>query len=193
MKNPLNKVGITFGIVLAIYYILFNCTLFFTDQTLFANKFVGFFNIGITIILGVLTVYIARKKVGGYVTFKEAFTPFLIAIAIGVTANYIVYNILFNLVDPSAKDLINKALYDMLVETLANSGLPQEQINEQLAKSKELNLFDPQKQLFMWSGSILRNSILGLLLAAIFKNKSEFTTLPKTDDEQEIAPSDSNS
>lgn len=193
MKNPLNKVGITFGIVLAIYYLLFNCTLFFTDQTLFANKFVGFFNIGITIILGVLTVYIARKKVGGYVTFKEAFTPFLIAIAIGVTANYIVYNILFNLVDPSAKDLINKVLYDMLVETLDNSGLPQEQINEQLTKSKELNLFDPQKQIFMWSGSILRNCILGLLLAAIFKNKSEFTPLAHTDAQQATTETDSNS
>lgn len=179
MNTPSNKVGITFGIILAIYYIIFNCSLFFTDVTLFANKFVGFFNMGIIIILGICTVFIARKKSGGYVTFREAFTPYLIAITIGVTVNYIVYNILFNLVDPSAKDIINTELYNMLIETLNNSGLPQEQIDEQLNKAKEISQFEVKSQIFMWAGSILRNSILGLLLAAIFKNKSEFTPQPE--------------
>ncbi|MGG5576027.1 DUF4199 domain-containing protein [Myroides sp. C15-4] len=190
MKNPLNKVGITFGIVLAIYYILFNCTLFFTDQTLFANKFVGFFNMAIIIIIGVLCVFAAKRRMGGYLTFREAFTPFLIMIAIGVTVNFAMYNILFQLVDPSAKDVINKVLNDMLVETLNNSGLPQSQIDEQFAKAKELNQFEPKSQLFMWAGSILRNSILGLLLAAIFKNKSEFTNPAPVVEQEETAAKD---
>lgn len=193
MKNPLNKVGITFGIVLALYYVLFNCTLFFTDKTLFANKFVGFFNMFVIIVIGVLCVFTAKRKVGGYVTFREAFTPYLITVAIGVTVNYLMYNILFNLVDPSAKELINKVLHDMLIETLNNSGLPQEQINEQLSKSEELNQFEPGSQLFMWAGSILRMSILGLLLAAIFKNKSEFTTPVKEEEQTESTSSESNS
>ncbi|MBB1139976.1 DUF4199 domain-containing protein [Myroides sp. WP-1] len=193
MKNPLNKVGITFGIVLALYYVLFNCTLFFTDKTLFANKFVGFFNMFVIIVIGVLCVFMAKRKVGGYVTFREAFTPYLITVAIGVTVNYLMYNILFNLVDPSAKELINTVLHDMLVDTLNNSGLPQEQINEQLSKSEELNQFEPGSQLFMWAGSILRMSILGLLLAAIFKNKSEFTTPIKEEDQAESTSSESNS
>ncbi|WP_158962786.1 DUF4199 domain-containing protein [Myroides fluvii] len=193
MKNPLNKVGIIFGIVLAIYYILFNCTLFFTDQTLFANKFVGFFNMAIIIIIGVLCVFTAKRKMGGYVTFREAFTPFLVMIVIGVTVNYLMYNILFNLVDPSAKELINKVLYDMLVETLNNSGLPQEQITEQLTKAKAISQFEPKSQLFMWAGSILRNSILGLLLAAIFKNKSEFTDTNNEEAQQASTATDQNS
>lgn len=193
MKNPLNKVGITFGIVLALYYILFNCTLFFTDKILFANKFVGFFNMAVIIIIGVLCVFIARRKVGGYVTFREAFTPYLITIAIGVTVNYLMYNILFNLVDPSAKEVINTVLHDMLVDTLNNSGLPQEQINEQLSKSQELNQFEPKSQLFMWAGSILRMSILGLLLAAIFKNKSEFTNMNNDEAQEASTATDQNS
>ncbi|MCC9041308.1 DUF4199 domain-containing protein [Myroides sp. M-43] len=175
MKNQLNKVGVTFGIILAVYYLLFNCIIFFTDKTLFANTFAGFFNIGIMVILGVVTIYTARKKAGGYVTFREAFTPYFIAIVIGITANYLIYNILFNIVDPSAKDVLNNALYDMLVKTLDGSGLPLEQINEQLEKAREIQQFAPKSQLFLWAGSILRNSILGILLAAIFKNKSEFT------------------
>lgn len=174
MKNALNKVGVTFGVVLAVYYILFNCVIFFTDKALFASTFAGFFNIAIMVILGVTTIYFARKKAGGYLTFREAFTPYFIAILIGVTANYIIYNILFNIVDPSAKEMLKNTLYEMLVKTLDSSGLPQDQINEQLEKARNISQFAPKSQLFMWAGSILRNSILGLLLAAIFKNKSEF-------------------
>lgn len=174
MKSTVNKVGITFGIILAIYYILFNCVIFFTDQTLFANTLAGFFNMGVVVCLGILSVLVAKNKCGGYVTFREAFTPYLIMITIGVTVNYIVYNLLFNVVDPAAKDVVNKALYEMLIQTLDNSGLPQDQIDEQLQKARDISQFAPKSQLFMWAGSILRNSILGLLLAAIFKNKSEF-------------------
>lgn len=175
MKNQLNKVGVTFGIILAVYYLLFNCVIFFTDKTLFVNTYAGFFNIAVTVLIGIATIYFARKKAGGYVTFREAFTPFFVAALIGVTANFIVNNILFNLVDPSAKDLIDQKLYGMLVETLKGSPLTQEQITEQLAKAKDLKQYAPKAQLFLWAGSILRNSVIGILLAAIFKNKSEFT------------------
>lgn len=175
MKNQLNKVGVTFGIILAVCYTLFNCIIFFTDKTLYVNTYAGFFKIIMTILIGITTIYFARKKAGGYVTFREAFTPFFIVTLIGVTVSYIVDFILFNLVDPSAKDFIDQHLYAMLVETLKGSPLTQEQITEQLTKAKELKQFAPKAQLFLWAGSILRNSVIGILLAAIFKNKSEFT------------------
>ncbi|MEC4114323.1 DUF4199 domain-containing protein [Myroides pelagicus] len=174
MQTNTNRVGINFGILLAIYYTIFNLGLFYSDVTLFTNKFIGMFNIAFIVIIGVITIYIARRKAGGYVTFREAFTPFLIATAIGVTVNYIVYYILFNLVDSSAKDTVHNIMMDMLMDTLNNSGLEQDQINDQIAKAKDLDQFTLRSMLFLWAGSILRNSVIGLLLAAIFKNKSEF-------------------
>ena len=185
MKNPVNRVGIIFGIILAVYYILFNTIIFFTDLSLFSNPFAGFTSMGVVIILGVLTVFLARRKAGGYVTFREGFTPYLLMITIGVTVNYIVYNILFHLVDPSAQEVVNKDLYDMLIQTLNNSGLPQEQIDSQLQKAAETTQFAGKSQIFLWAGSILRNSVLGLLLAAIFKNKSEFIPMQPTHDLEE--------
>lgn len=174
MKNPINRVGITFGIILAAYYTLFNTISFFANRSLFTDKFAGFANMGVILVIGLLTIIIAKNKSGGQVTFREAFTPYLIMIAIGVSVNAITYFILFNFVDPSAKEEIKNTLYQMLVETLNNSGLPDVEIQEQLEKAKHLDQFQPKTQLFSWAGSILRNSILGLFLAAIFKNKSEF-------------------
>lgn len=177
MKDPMRKVGIIFGIILAVYYILFNSISFFVNRNLFTDKFAGFMNMGVIVIIGLLTIIFAKKKAGGYLTFREAFTPYLIMVVIGVSVNTLVYAILFNFVDPGAKDEINKTLYEMLVQTLNNSGLPEAEIQEQLDKARKLDQFQFKSQLFSWAGSILRNSILGLFLAAIFKNKSEFTSL----------------
>ena len=185
MKNPVNRVGIIFGIILAVYYTIFNTVIFFTDLSLFSNPFAGFTSMGVVIILGVLTVFLARRKAGGYVTFREGFTPYLLMITIGVTVNYVVYNILFNFVDPSAQEVINKDLYNMLIQTLENSGLPQEQVDDQLQKAAGITQFVAQTQIFLWAGSILRNSVLGLLLAAIFKNKSEFIPMHPADMQEE--------
>ncbi|TDS59597.1 DUF4199 domain-containing protein [Myroides indicus] len=177
MKNPIHKVGIIFGIILAAYYILFNVISFFTSRNLFTDKFAGFANMGVIIVIGLLTIILAKKKAGGFLTFREAFTPYLIMVVIGVSTNAITYYLLFNFVDPSAKEEINKTLYEMLVQTLNNSGLPEADIQDQLNKASKLDQFQFKSQLFSWAGSILRNSILGLFLAAIFKNKSEFSPL----------------
>ncbi|MBN8105790.1 hypothetical protein J0J22_23505, partial [Vibrio vulnificus] len=52
--------------------------------------------------------------------------------------------------------------------------------------ARDISQFAPKSQLFMWAGSILRNSILGLLLAAIFKNKSEFEFISPVEQQKEV-------
>ncbi|MTG97954.1 MULTISPECIES: DUF4199 domain-containing protein [Myroides] len=183
MKNPLNKVGIQFGIILSIYYIIFNCALFFTDVTLFANKIIGMVNIAFFIIIGVITIFMARRKAGGFVTFREAFTPYFISIAIGITVKYLLLVVLFNVVDPSANDTLRQIMMEMQIETLTNLEIPQDQINEQIEAAKNLDQFSPKSTLSMWAIHIVINSILGFLLAAVFRNKSEFTQPTTTAEE----------
>lgn len=175
MKNVINKTGVQFGVLLSIYFAIFNIGIFYFDKTMFVHTAVGFFNIAVIILIGIAVIAFAKKRVGGYITFKDAFTPYLIMVSIGLTVNYALYNILFNLVDPSAQLELNNALLAMLQETLKGSPFTPEQIAEQIDKAKHLEAFAPKSQLFLWAGSILRYSILGLLIAAIFKNKSEFT------------------
>lgn len=179
MKNLITKTGVQFSIILSIYYTLFNVGIFFFDRTLFVNTFVGFFNIAFILLIGITVIAVTKKKIGGYITFKDAFTPYLIMISIGLTVNYLLYNILFNIVDPTAQTEVNDALMVMLHETLKGSPFTQEQIAEQIDKAKNLEAFAFKSQIFLWAGSILRYSILGLLLAAIFKNKSEFMPRPE--------------
>lgn len=181
MEKTANKIGVKFGLILAAYYVIFDCVLFFIDQSLFTNIYLGFLNISITVLLAITCIVLAKKAFGGYVTFKEAFTPYLIFILIGVTTNMLTYYILFTLIDPSAQIAIRDSLYQTAVETINALGMPEEDRLQKIAQAKDSNPFTFQGQIFSWAGSILKYCILGFLLAAIFKNKSEFFPIQAQD------------
>ncbi|WP_010250975.1 DUF4199 domain-containing protein [Myroides injenensis] len=185
MKNSINKIGIRFGLILALYYLLFDCIVFYTDQSLFTSLPLGFLNIGVTIVLAVACMLISKKAAGGYITFKDIFTPYLIYIAIGVTANMAIYYLLFTVADPTAQDSLRETLYQMAVERIDAIGLVDDDRIAKLEQAKESNPFTFKAQIFAWAGSILKYCILGFLLAAIFRNKSEFMQpLPKEKSEK---------
>ncbi|MHC5202567.1 DUF4199 domain-containing protein [Myroides sp. LJL119] len=188
MGNPINKIGIRFGLILAAYYLVFDCVVFFTDKNLFTNLPLGFLNIFVTIALAIGCVLMAKKTIGGYITFKEAFTPYLIFVLIGVTTNMVVYYILFNFVDPESQLPLRDALYNMAIQRIDSLGLPEPERLEKIAQAKDSNPFTFQTQIFSWAGSILKYCILGFLLAAIFRNKSEFTTVAKPGDQTQNPP-----
>lgn len=177
MENPINKIGVRFGLILAAYYIVFDCVVFFTDKNLFTNLPLGFLNIFVTVALAIGCVLMAKKQIGGYITFKEAFTPYLIYILIGVTTNMVVYYVLFNFVDPNSQLPLRDALYEMAIHRIDSLGLPEAERLEKIAQAEQSNPFTFQTQVFSWAGSILKYCILGFLLAAIFRNKSEFPPL----------------
>ncbi|MHC5353007.1 DUF4199 domain-containing protein [Myroides sp. LJL115] len=180
MKDPINKIGIKFGLILAAYYTLFDCIVFFTDQNLFTNIPLGFLNIFVTIALAIGCILMAKKQIGGYITFKEAFTPYLLYVLIGVTVNMVVYYILFNFVNPNAQEPLRDTLYQMAIDKINALGMPEADRLAKIKQAEESNPFTFQTQVFAWAGSILKYCILGFLLAAIFRNKSEFTPVEKS-------------
>lgn len=177
MNAILKNIGVRTGFLLATYYAIVSTAVFFIDKTLLIKPALGFVNILVVLAIGTLAIVMTKNRLGGRITFREAFTPYLITIAIGLTFNAVLYYILFTIIDPSAKLFINERLLEMGIQNLQNSGLPEEQIQEQIEKAKSLDTFSFRSQLFSLAGTILRSSIGGLLLAAIFKNKSEFETV----------------
>lgn len=175
--NPIiKKTGITFGLILATYYILFNVILFLVNPMLFTKPAIGLISWGFFILLGIFAVYFTKRKLNNAITLKEAFTPFLMMITIGFVANIVVQSILFNFVDPQAKIEANQILLTKVEETLNASNLDPNDLVEKLQKAKDYDSFGIDTLLFSLVGSILRASIAGLLIALIFRNKSEFTT-----------------
>lgn len=168
------KTGLFFGFVLAFYYVVVNIITFFYDATLFTKPVLGIFNMVIVLILGILCVWITKRKSGNKLTFKNGFSAYLVMICIGFLANQLTIYILFNFVSPEFKEINNQLMLDLAQTNLTALDLSQEEIENQMAAAKAIDNFAVKNLLFSLAGSILRGSLAGLLIALIFKNKSQF-------------------
>lgn len=174
MNQITKKTGIFFGIVLAFYYIVINTIVFFYDPTLFTKTSFGIFNMVFVLIIGVLCVWLAKRRSGNMITFKEGFSAYLLMICIGFIANQLSIYFLFNFINPEFKAINNQLMLDLALNNLKALELPESEIQEKMEVAKNIDNFAFKNLIFNLAGSILRGSIAGLLISLIFKNRSEF-------------------
>ena len=71
----------------------------------------------------------------GVFTFKEAFTTYFIAAVIGILISTTFNIVLFNVIDPGAKETLNEIMIKYTVGMLQKFGTPASAINETVPKS----------------------------------------------------------
>lgn len=180
--NPISKkTGISFGLILAFYYLLANVIVFFADYTLFAKPYFGIVNMVVVLLLAISCVWITKKRLGNFITFKEGFSAFFIMIIIGFVTNMLLQFVLFNFVDSAAKEANNKIMIEMAQNIAKELSLPKEELEKQMEfiRNNPDDNFSFSSLIFSLAQSLLGASIAGLLISLTFRNKSEFST-PKT-------------
>jgi hypothetical protein len=171
MNEIIKKNGITYGIIAGVVGALITATIYAIDLNLFAKWWINISIILIYITIGIVLLSKTKKELKGVFSFKEAFTTYFIS---GVVATLISvgFNILlFNVIDPSAKDTLNEILIKSTAETLQKFGTPAAAINETVTKMQENNPYATVELLKGSVFSIAGTAFFGLLLALIFKSK----------------------
>lgn len=172
INEVIKKNGVTYGITLGIILALITAAMYAIDLKLFVSGWVGGLTFVLYLIIGILLLVKTKKEINGFFSFKDAFTTFFITTIIALAISTLFSIILFNVVDPGAKDTVNELLIKYMAETLQKFGTPASAVNEALAKMKENSPFSTIEQLKALIFSIVGYSILGLILAAFFKSKS---------------------
>lgn len=178
MNKTIKNNGILFGTILASWYSLSTLLIFFFYQELFVNVYMGFCNTLVSLSVATICLLVAKKKLGGRITFKDAFTSYLIPIVMGLAALITVSMILFNIVDPSMKEVfveMSLAFTDKNMNGLQVAPEAIEATKEQIRTSDNFS-FGNQFRAFAWK--TLLYSIGGMLIALIFRNQSEFSAIP---------------
>ncbi|SFD85717.1 DUF4199 domain-containing protein [Flavobacterium phragmitis] len=172
INEVIKKNGITYGIALGVILALITATLYAIDLKLFVSGWIGGLTFVIYVVVGILLLTKTKKEVNGFFSFKDAFTTFFIATIIAVAISSLFSILLFNVIDPEAKNTLSELLVKYMAETLQKFGTPASAINEALTKMRENNPFSVTEQLKGLVFSVIGYSILGLILAAFFKSKS---------------------
>ncbi|MDR6846573.1 DUF4199 domain-containing protein [Flavobacterium granuli] len=176
IENMINEVikknGITYGITLGVILALITATMYAIDLKLFVSNWIGPSIFVINLIVGIILLVKTKKDLNDSFSFKDAFTTYFITVLAALLISTLFSILLFNVIDPAAKETISEYLIKYMAEMLQKFGTPASSVNEALAKMRESNPFSTLEQLKGFVFSLALYSILGLILAAFFKSKT---------------------
>ncbi|MFV8343087.1 DUF4199 domain-containing protein [Flavobacterium sp. XS2P39] len=171
VNEIIKRNGITFGVISGIISALVTTSIYAIDLNLFTSWWVGVLILTIYLIIGIVLLSKTKKEVNGIFSFKDAFTTYFICAVVGILISTFFNIILFNVIDPAAKDTLRELTIKYTVSMMQKFGTPASAINEAIAKLKEN---DPYSVIELLKGSVFSivfSSIFGLIMAAFFKSK----------------------
>jgi hypothetical protein len=172
MNEIIKKNGIMFGAVIGLISVLTTALIYSIDLKLFTSWWIGVLNIIIYISISIYLLVKTKKELNGQFPFKSAFTTYFISVVIGILISTVFNIILFNYIDPAAKDTIKELTIKFAVEMMQKFNTPAEAVNQAIKDMQANDQFAVGQLLKGAVYSILFSSVFGLLLAAIFKSKT---------------------
>nr|WP_199002089.1 DUF4199 domain-containing protein [Flavobacterium sp. ASV13] len=172
INEVIKKNGITYGVMIGVASALITATIYAVDLNLFTAWWMGLIGIAISITISIILLSKTKRELKGIFSFKEAFTTYFIAAVIGILISTSFNIILFNVIDPSAKDTLSELMIKYTVGMMQKFGSPASVINETIEKMK---LSNPYSTLELLKGSVFAiviSAVFGLIFAAFFKSKS---------------------
>jgi hypothetical protein len=168
----IKKSASNYGLILGAIMALMTTLMYVLNPDLFTKWYIGIISFVVIIAVGIVSVAKAKGILDGIISFKEGFTVYFITIALGLIISTMVGIIIFNIVDPDMATFLQEKTLEMTAEMLQKFGTPQAAIDEQMAKMAEQNNFSIATQLKNYVFSLAFMSVIGLLVALIFKSKS---------------------
>lgn len=171
MNEIIKKNGVSYGIITGVVSALITTAIYSIDLNLFVKWWLGIMIFLVYIIISVILLSKTKKELKGVFSFKEAFTTYFISAVIGILISVGFNILLFNVIDPSAKDAINEIVIKYTAETMQKFGAPSASISEAVKKMQENNPYSTIELLKSSIFSTAGSALFGLLLALIFKSK----------------------
>jgi len=172
MTDLIKKTGFNIGLILGVLLILLSSYIYFVNLALLTDVWAGVSTLVLTVIFGIISIVVLKGKLGGFITFKEAFSGYFITILTGSLISCFYLIILYNFfLSAETKEAIIIAMRDFDVSLLKQNLMPQENIDKTLEVYKTFNPFSVSTVLTSFIKYLLRDCLIGFLVALIFRNK----------------------
>jgi hypothetical protein len=168
----IKKSAVNYGLILGAVLALMTTLMYVLNTELFTKWWIGILSFLVVIVVAIVSVAKAKGILGGIMSFKEAFTVYFITVAIGSLISTLVGILIFNIIDPDLAAFLQERTLEMTAEFLQKLGTPQAEIDKQMAKMADQDNFAIFSQLKNYVFGLAFMSVIGLLVALIFKTKN---------------------
>lgn len=184
MDSTIKSTASRFGLIIASVGIFYTLMAYLVNLELLVNTFAGIGIWAVNMILLIVAVSQVKKAFGGYLTFKEGFSTFVLTYIISALVSAVFGILLFSVIDPEAAERVQELIIETTVNMMERFGAPEDSITEQVEALESTNQFSVVNQVKGFFTGIVLYAVIGLIVAAIMKkNKPEF--IDQLDDTQE--------
>ena len=170
MDKSLKSLALNYGLYLALILSSFTIIGYAVYLDLFTEWWFGIGQMFIVIIFGIISAIKAKKLLGGFISFKNAFTAFFITILVGVAIPALIGFIIFNIVDVEAASILQQKIIDNQLAMMERFGAPQASIDDAMEQiQKEESFFSLGNTIKSIAYQLVGFSIIGLIVAAATK------------------------
>jgi len=165
----LKQSSINYGLILGAILGVTTTLIYVIDIELLTKWWLGIILFFIAIAVGIVSVAKSKDILGGFISFKEAFTSYFITMAIGLLINVIVGILIFVVIDPDAAAFLQEKVIEMSRSMMESFGAPEADINTAIAEMEGNNSYSFGSQLQAYVFQLVFYSVFGLLVALIMK------------------------
>ncbi|PKQ46364.1 DUF4199 domain-containing protein [Confluentibacter flavum] len=170
MKNSTKTLAIHYGLYLGSLLSIFTALGYAFNLGLLVNFWIMLLIIPIGIIcFGIFSTAKVKKKLNGFLDFKQAFSSYFITVAIGIMISTFVTILIFNFIDKDAALEAKNILIENTENMLINAGAPNQAISENINKIESQDTFALGIQLKSLAQSLIFFAVIGLIVAAVMK------------------------
>ena len=169
MNDAVKSAASKYGPTIAGISIAYTLVAYLIDMKLMVNTWAGISLWVVNFALLIIAVRAAKKAMDGFISFKNAFTTFIMTFVISSLLSTVFNIVLFAVVDPAAAQELQELTIETTISFMEKLGTPESELEKQVAAMEEANQFSMGNQVKGFFMGIVFYAILGLIVAAVMK------------------------
>ena len=169
MEKSLRDSAVQYGLYVGLILSTFTVVSYAVNIELLTKWWLGIILFLIIVIMGIVSTAKAKSILGGFISFKQAFSAWFITIVVGIAISTAVNILLFNVIDPEAAEMVKQATIEATVSMMENFGTPQEAIDQAIVEIENTNQFAIGNLLQSLAFQFIFYAVIGLIVALVMK------------------------
>ncbi|WP_299116606.1 DUF4199 domain-containing protein [uncultured Winogradskyella sp.] len=172
MEKSLKSSSLNYGMYLGLILSAFTIIAYALNIELLVNFWIMLLLLPlVAIVFGIISTAKAKSILGGFMSFKQAFSSYFITVAIGMIISSLVSIVLFGFIDPDAATMLQEIGMEKARAFMESMGAPESEINKAMAKAAEEDAMSISSQLYNIAKGLIFYAVIGLIVALIMKKK----------------------
>ncbi|AWA31281.1 hypothetical protein HYN48_14920 [Flavobacterium magnum] len=172
MTSIVKKTGLQSGIALGTLLILLSAYIYFQDLGWFNNVVVGMLTLLGIVISGTAAAILVRRKLGGFITFREAFATYFLTIFTAHAMQCVFAVIITSFVlTTETKVSMKQQMYEFNLNLMKQNLAPEADKDKMTASWPAYDPFSVKEVITPSILYLLRDCLFGFLAALVIRNK----------------------